>query len=258
MFLPCRPCCGEPVFDPCLASCRPPGETRSLSSINLTLSAEDYYLSVDTTYLSPSVSYKTNYFFPGSVYNGTFSLTRTVADPSVFEYVFSTCASCTAYLRYYTGRTFNNCRLDAVFAGLWEPNYPAGNPSNGDDTAPSCASSMGVRVYQSTTDLPITSCGSMSSVVAEGDAVAATFISGFGYFLLGRTLAQAIVETMQIPNTTPGSSLLVSRCDTAVDGFSDTELVFSQFGTGPTPDTATISESGNPTVTLTSVTTSYA
>jgi hypothetical protein len=186
MFLPCRPCCGEPVFDPCLASCRPPGETRSLSSINLTLSAEDYYLSVDTTYLSPSVSYKTNYFFPGS------------------------------------------------------------------------ASSMGVRVYQSTTDLPITSCGSMSSVVAEGDAVAATFISGFGYFLLGRTLAQAIVETMQIPNTTPGSSLFVSRCDTAVDGFSDTELVFSQFGTGPTPDTATISESGNPTVTLTNVTTSYA
>lgn len=259
MFLPCRPCCGGVVpDDPCLAACRPAGEYGELDSINITLSAEDYRLSVDTTWLSPSISYTSNYLFPGSTFNGTFSLTRTVADPTIFEYNFSTCASCNAYLRYYTGRSANNCRLEVAFYGIWEPNYPSGNPSDGDDISPTCGASMGVRVYQFPTEFSVNTCGTKSTVLANGDAVATTFVSGSGYVLLGRTLAQAIVETMQTPNTTQGSSLILSRCDTAPDGFSDSELVFSQFGTGPFPDTSTISETGNPDVTLINVTTTYA
>lgn len=248
----CR-CCEPLVNDPCLASCRPAGESRELTAINITLSASDYTVTVPTTAGNPAVQYTSTYLFPGSRYSGTFSLIPTVDDPTLFEYAFDDCGGCQAYLRYHTGRPSNNCRLETFFSGLFEPESQPAAAGNAD--SPACLASLGVRVFQQP-EIQLTACASQNTVVAYGDRVAMQFVDGLGFFLVDKSLATAIVEDAEsVP--TLFSGVYLSKCDQPQDFFSDAQLIFSQAGTGPLPDVDNIVEAGDPTVRLTNVTTSY-
>lgn len=247
----CR-CCE--TTDPCLSSCRPAGESRELAAINITLSASDYTLTVPTTAGSPAVQYTSTYLFPGSRYSGTFSLVPTVDDPTLFEYAFDDCGGCQAYLRYHTGRTSSNCRLETLFSGLFEPESEPVADGNAD--SPACAASLGVRVFQQS-EIQLTSCTTQNTVVAYGDRVAMQFIGGLGFFLVDKSLVTAIVEDAGSPPTL-FSGVYLSKCDQPQDYSSDAKLIFSQAGTGPFPDVDNMVAAGDPTVTLTNVTTTYA
>jgi hypothetical protein len=225
-----------------------------LAAINLTLSASDYTVTVPTTAGDPAIEYTSTYLFPGSRYSGTFSLIPTVDDPTLFEYVFDDCGGCEAYLRYHTGRPSNNCRLETFFSGLFEPESEPVEEGNAD--SPACLASLGVRVFQQP-ELQLTACTSQNAVVAYGDRVAMQYFSGLGFFLADKSLVTAIVENAESAPTL-FSGVRLSRCDQPQDFFSDAQLIFFEAGTGPFADVDNIVEAGDPTVTLTNVTTTYA
>jgi hypothetical protein len=225
-----------------------------LAAINLTLSASDYTVTVPTTAGNPAIQYTSTYLFPGSRYSGTFSLIPTVDDPTLFEYAFDDCGGCEAYLRYHTGRPSNNCRLETFFSGLFEPESEPVEAGNAD--SPACLASLGVRVFQQP-ELQLTACTSQNAVVAHGDRVAMQFFSELGFLLSDKSLVAAIVEDAEsVPTLFSGVRL--SRCDQPQDFFSDAQLIFRTPGTGPFADVDNIVEAGDPTVTLTNVTTTYA
>ena len=161
----CAPCCGgPPPSDACLGSCRPAGETRPISSVNVTLKAADY--TVSFPFIGPSGIQTFYYKWPGSTYNGTFSLTPTA---NGFEYNFPACGGCTPYIRYITQGT-NHCRL---FFNL---------PALVGYAAPSCSS---LAVFTSIPAISVDSCVTpIAGIPNAGDSAAMTLdtISYFWYF----------------------------------------------------------------------------
>lgn len=262
MFLPCLPCCGgiAPV-DPCVSSCRPPGETGDLSEINVTLSAYDYVVSVDvaeTSYATPSYyrTYTMNYKFIGSSYSGTFSLTPSISDPEVFEYLFSSCAGFTPSIRYYLKS--GSCGLEVDLPALIEPE--SAPPTNGEDTTPTCGASQAIQLFLERKE--VTSCGSHSEVVLDAKTSPV--------YIDPATGARALISTnnlyAQLVGTQPMSfsqiSLQKAGTDRDSSYFNSTYYpVHGSFNAGTlqkTTNSATATESGNPLVTLTSMTTTYA
>jgi hypothetical protein len=256
MFLPCRPCCGGIApDDPCLASCRPSGETRSLASVNVTLSASDYAVSVETTQSTPSVTYTMNYLFKGSDYNGTFALTPSASDPTVYEYLFSSCAGYTPSIKYYTGRRINNCRLFVDFPALIEPEDSS--PVSGENTTPTCGASQAVQLY--TEEISVTTCGTRSTQVLDA-RTCPIYIDPFtGAYVLTGT--DNLYDQILDPSLRSFGVIYVFKAgtDRDVNGF-DFYVVHGNLGFSYTRsvNSATASESGNPLVTLTNVTTTYA
>jgi len=149
----CR-CCDNAELDPCLTNCRPAGETRPISSLEITLSAFDYLLSFDGEILDfaspPNVTpFTFKYLFPGSIYSGTFELTPRSEDSTVFEYFFSSCGTysefsnlpCLPYMRYYT----DGLKYSDTERGGCGPTFllPALVTRSGD---PSCDGSLAIDV----------------------------------------------------------------------------------------------------------------
>jgi len=253
----CR-CCQPPIDDPCLASCRPAGESGALSAINLTLSGSDYTLEFDATVVrSASVSgvgtftrnYKFRYLFPGSLYAGTFSLTPRLSDPTIYEYLFDECGEgCQGYIRFLTGLEINNCRLQAFLPGVTEPDsWP---PDDGNDDAASCGVSLPVATFQPS--LTLSSCGPTDTTLVDGSKIALTGTPEGAIVLTGnKTLRSAIDENFAY----------VSPCVLGTGNGSSFHVVVGQTGSILVSDTITaanVSESGDPLVKITNIETAYA
>lgn len=257
MFLPCRPCCGggAPV-DPCLGSCRPAGETRSLASINVTLAAYDYAISVETSQTSPSVTYTMNYLFKGSDYNGTFALTPSAGDSTVYEYLFSSCAGYTPSIRYYTGLSGSaNCKLLVDFPALIEPE--ASPPTSGENTTPTCGASQAVQLF--TEQKSVTTCGTRSDVVLDARSSPIYIDPYTGAYVLTGT--NNLYD--QIAGTEPRSFgvIYVFKAGTDRDPVGlDFYCVHGTYSGyyARSVNSSSVTQSGTPTVTLTNVTTTYA
>lgn len=261
MFLPCLPCCGgaAPV-DPCLNSCRPSGETRDLSEINVTLSASDYTVSVEveeTSSVSPvyTRTYTMNYKFVGSSYSGTFSLTPTASDPEIFEYLFSSCAGFTPSIRYYLKS--GACGLEVDLPALIEPE--AKPPASGEDTTPTCGASQAIQLYVERVE--ITSCGSQSELVldAKTSPVYTDPITG-GRSLISTSDLYGIISGTLTPTTLVDLQKAGTNRDVAYYNatYYPVNGSFNVATLQKTVDTSTATESGNPIVTLTNMTTTYA
>lgn len=263
MFLPCRPCCGGSAVAPvdaCLNSCRPPGETGTLSEINVTLSAYDYTVSVEvletSSFPSYTRSYTMNYKFIGSSYSGTYSLTPSAYDSEIFEYLFPSCAGFTPSIKYYLKSL--GCGLVVDLPALIEPE--AAPPVNGEDTTPTCAASQAVQLY--TERKVITSCGSYSLLVLDAKTSPVYIDPGTG----GRVLLPTNDLYAQIVGTQAMSfgqiSLFKHGTDRDSSYFNSSSYpVKGSFNVSTlqkTTDASTATESGDPLVTLTSMTTTYA
>jgi hypothetical protein len=236
----CSPCCQAPVSDPCLGSCRPAGETRPLTAINVTLSAQEYRFSCDFLATTASGTKTFSYLFPGNRYNGTFALTPSATTPNVYEYRFAKCGGCSPTLQFWTGsrQCFLHVRLFGIFTV--------------DGTAPVCATSTGAAIYLPP-GIKLTSCGTRSVHVMNGDEVPLGFVSGYGWaFTLPRNLRKAVEDSAT--SHLNSAAFVVGGCDMdPVSGLPTSTTSFPQM----TAITSTIAESGSFAVTLTNVSTTY-
>ena len=205
MFLPCRPCCG----DPC-EFCRPAGETGDIDSITVTLSGSDYEcswngLEIRVTYdVSPPESrnvYRTSrYLFPGSDYSGTFSLSPVVlfegtpSEENAWQYDFS----CGGFVRFRPERTDQKCPW--LFAP--RSRFAYAQSASSPPSAPSvdCSSTL-VRMPASTYSL--TQCGTQNKLIWSFADKPIIYYSGSfceqGVFLDSTTITESLERVADCP-----------------------------------------------------------
>jgi hypothetical protein len=256
------------VTDPCLSSCRPAGETRPLTAINVTLSAADYRLSWRATevdqFITPTGFSASTYRFPGAVFNGTFALTPSAADPTIYEYKFSQCGRCSGdnqpSIRYYTGGRTSKCQIEFRLTGLYSKAVGA-SASAIAIPVPTCAVSEGVQVYWRR--MNAYNCGTRSVEVANGSHVAALRDYSTGAaFLWEVPLRGEIEKSIANAAYSPWVYLCDPPCTFGGWGGGGTVVAGHEFRghacvESSIPTVGSMVETGTPEVTLTNITTTY-
>ena len=234
----CSPCCGGggtvPTDPPCLASLRPAGETRAITSIDVTIKASDYTVSVPAA--SPYTgAYTFTYKFPGAAYNGTFALTPApITAAWQFEYVFPFCGGTRSRIRFYSA----NCRFVFDFHAL-----------RSNSAVPACSNPSGGGVLVRLADVIATS-GTVASTSIGHAGKAAMEWNGISW-LISPTTGNRIkeqIEQILLLGASRTNALMVTG------GFQDDAthaptMVFGvdTLGSTLTP-TGPVTESGSPAI----------
>lgn len=237
MFLPCRPCCEQVLLsEGCLDSCKQPGESGTLSSIEFTLDCSDYEFDclVDIGPKDVGLAFT----FPGSLYSGTIGLTN--VSGSLWRYSYPTCAGQTPVVEF----NLSTCIATFDFVSLlyFDTSVADGTYA----TPPTCATATHSLCLQQLTK-SFSSCGVAARAVGDGSEIADP--DGFGGFDY-RTIYNAAFNY----NSQADSAVQVNQC-----GGAAYLRIFGLLGfTNYIPDTSTITESGTASISVTNIQAVYA
>lgn len=264
----CSPCCGgsTPPSGDCLSGCRPAGETREIASIEIVVEAFDYLVEWQCFDNYNSQTFTQRYYFPGTKYSGTYSLTKVAT--GFYRYAGTCDGECSGSVEFSiapregTGTCVITPQLVALFT-------PEANPPRGDESHfPTCKNSWKCITEQNYPGRPAGAhvfCGTSGGYLGDARYVPASReIHSNGYYrnLPVRSITQAAQEAYRQADANLENALALKILCASTPSTATANIVAGARGTSKNQGRAvvpgTIVETGNPVYSLRSVSVTYA